>query len=66
MEERQQILLEARKNVHRPDGRPSFLPSEIDAGFPITRPSWDYNSPEGREHLRVYHQTLMAGLRGAA
>jgi hypothetical protein len=66
MEERQQILLEARKSVPRTDGRPSLLPNEIDAGFPLTRPSWDYNTPEGREYLKVYCQTLMAGLQGAA
>lgn len=65
-EERQRVLLEARKNVPGDDGRPTQLPNEIDAGFPLTRPNWDYNTAAGREHLRVYRQALAAGLRGAA
>ena len=32
----------------------------------LSRPTWDYNSAEGKERLRVYHQTLMAGLKAAA
>ncbi|ERE76653.1 neutral cholesterol ester hydrolase 1-like protein [Cricetulus griseus] len=65
-EERQHNLLEARKNVPGPDGRPSLLPDVIEASFPLTRPDWDYNTAEGRGHLKVYYQTLMAGLRGTA
>ena len=34
--------------------------------IPLSRPTWDYNSAEGKERLRVYHQTLMAGLKAAA
>lgn len=64
--ERQHSLLEARKNVPGADGRPSLLPNDIDAGFPLTRPNWDYNTAEDKEHLKVYCQALMAGLRGAA
>ncbi|XP_070924816.1 uncharacterized protein [Macaca nemestrina] len=30
------------------------------------RPAWDYNTAEGREWLRLYRQTLMAGLWAAA
>ena len=30
------------------------------------RPNWDFEPVEGRERLRVYCQTLMAGLRAAA
>ena len=30
------------------------------------RPNWDFEPVEGRECLRVYCQTLMAGLRAAA
>ncbi|XP_076780077.1 uncharacterized protein LOC143438363 [Arvicanthis niloticus] len=65
-EERQRILLEARKNVPGTDGRPTSLQNEIDAAFPLTRPDWDFNTANGREHLKIYRQTLMAGLRGAA
>ncbi|XP_057352794.1 uncharacterized protein LOC130682450 [Manis pentadactyla] len=45
-EERERILLEARKNVPGADGRPSQLPHDIERGFPLTRPNWDFNSPE--------------------
>ena len=31
----------------------------------MVQPNWDFERAEGREHLRVYHQTLMAGLRAA-
>ncbi|XP_057349866.1 uncharacterized protein LOC130681252 [Manis pentadactyla] len=65
-EERERILLEARRNVPGTDGRPSQLPHDIERGFPLTRPNWDFNSPEGRERLTIYRQALVAGLRGAA
>ena len=29
------------------------------------RPNWDFERAEGREHLQVYSQTLMAGLWAA-
>ena len=32
----------------------------------MVRPNWDFKRAEGKERLRVYRQTLMAGLRGAA
>ena len=38
----------------------------MDEGFPLLRPNWDFERVEGREHLQVHHQTLMAGLRAAA
>ena len=38
----------------------------MDEGFPLLRPNWDFEWVEGRERLRVYHQTLMAGLRATA
>lgn len=65
-EERERILLEARKNVPGADGRPTQLQNEIDMGFPLTRPGWDYNTAEGRESLKIYRQALVAGLRGAS
>ena len=34
--------------------------------FPLLWPNWDFERVEGRERLRVYCQTLMAGLRAAA
>ncbi|XP_065792477.1 uncharacterized protein [Muntiacus reevesi] len=66
VEERQRVVLEARKkNVPGPNGAPTPLPNEIDAAFPLTRPDWDYNTPAGREQLRLYCQVLLAGLKGA-
>lgn len=65
-EERERILLEARKNVPGQDGTPTNLPNLIDEAFPLTRPDWDYNTLQGRERLTVYRRTLVAGLRGAA
>lgn len=32
----------------------------------MTRPNWDFNTPKGREHLKVHRQALMAGLKGSA
>ncbi|XP_053446530.1 uncharacterized protein LOC128585432 [Nycticebus coucang] len=65
-EERERILLEARKNMPGVDGRPTQLPNRIEEAFPLSRPDWDYNTADGRERLTVYRQTLVAGLRGAA
>jgi hypothetical protein len=64
-EEKERILLEARKNVLGANGWPTQLPNEIDAGFPLTCPDWDPNRPEDRERLTVFCQALVAGLRGA-
>ncbi|XP_066136221.1 uncharacterized protein [Saccopteryx bilineata] len=65
-EERDRILLEARKLVPGPDGCPTQLPNLIDEAFPLKRPNWDPNTPEGRQQLLLYRQTLMMGLRAAA
>lgn len=65
-EERERILLEARKNVPGVNGAPTNLPNEIDAGFPLDRPNWDYNTEQGRGRLAGYRRTLVAGLKGAA
>ena len=48
------------------DGRPTIQPNLIEEGFPLVRPNWDFERAKGKEHLRVYRQTLMAGLRAAA
>lgn len=64
-EERQRVVLEARKHVPGDNGTPTQLPNEIDAAFPLTRPNWDYNTPAGRERLRLYRQVLLVGLRAA-
>ncbi|XP_029426643.1 uncharacterized protein LOC115072836 [Nannospalax galili] len=64
-EEKQRVILEARKQVPGADGRPTQLPNEIEAAFPLTRPDWDFTTPEGRGHLRLYRQLLTAGLRAA-
>ena len=67
-EERERILAEARKRVPGVDGRPTAQPHLVDKGFPLLRPNCelDFERVEGRERLRVYRQTLMAGLQAAA
>ena len=65
-EERERILLEARKNMPGVDGRPTIQPNLIEEGFPLVRPNWDFKCAEGRERLQMYRQILMAGLRAAA
>ncbi|XP_078303750.1 uncharacterized protein LOC144616462 [Panthera onca] len=68
-EEQERIQLEARKLVPGDDGQPTANLDLINAAFPLTRPpqdGWDYNTAEGRGRLRIYRQTLMAGLRAAA
>ena len=64
-EEKQRVLLEARKAVRGNDGRPTQLPNEINAAFPLERPDWDYTTTEGRNHLVLYRQLLLAGLQNA-
>ncbi|XP_040126408.2 uncharacterized protein LOC120884495 [Ictidomys tridecemlineatus] len=46
-EEQERILLEARKKILGPDGRPTQLPNIIKAGFPLNQPNWDPNTFEG-------------------
>lgn len=64
-EEKQRVILEARKNVLGADARLAQLPNKIEDVFPLTRPEWDYNTVAGRERLRLYRQTLLARLKGA-
>lgn len=45
---------------------PSFDLAVIDSGFPVTRLGWDFNTAEGKDHMKVYHQALLAGLKEAA
>ena len=61
--EKERILLEAQKNIPGTNGAPTNLPNEINAGFPLDRPDWDYKA-EGRERLKVYCRALVAGLKG--
>ena len=42
------------------------MPNEINAGFPLHRPDWNYNKTQGRERLTVYHWALVAGIKRAA
>ena len=41
-------------------------PHLVEEGFPSMRPNWDFEGVDSRERLRVFRQTLMAGLRAAA
>lgn len=40
---------------------PTQIQADMDATFPLTQLSWDFNTAEGREWLWVYHQILMRG-----
>ena len=48
------------------NGVPTNLPNEINAGFPLDWPDWNYNTAQGRERLAVYRRALVVGLKGAA
>ncbi|CAD7687167.1 unnamed protein product [Nyctereutes procyonoides] len=63
--ERERIQVEAGKSVLVEDRQPTQNPDLINAAFPLSRPTWDHNSAEGKERLRAHHQTLMAGLQAA-
>ena len=63
---RNEIVLEAWKNIPGANGTPTQNQANIDEGFPLRRPAWDYNMGTGKERLHVYHQSLTAGLRAAA
>lgn len=41
-------------------GACSEHPTVIDVGFPLTQHDWDFNSAKGKEHLKFYHQALLA------
>ncbi|XP_077724774.1 uncharacterized protein LOC144295934 [Canis aureus] len=64
--EREQIQVEAQKSVLGEDRQPTQNPDLINAAFPLSHPTWDHNLAEGKERLRVYRQTLLAGLQAAA
>ncbi|XP_076406624.1 uncharacterized protein LOC143268340 [Peromyscus maniculatus bairdii] len=51
-EEKQRVFLEAWKQVPGDDGRPTQLPNIINAAFPLTRPDWNFNTPE-EAHLQA-------------
>ncbi|XP_029426724.1 uncharacterized protein LOC115072873 isoform X2 [Nannospalax galili] len=57
-EERDRILVEARKLVPGVDGNPTTNQALIDEAFPLVRPNWDFNVAEGKERLQVYPQTV--------
>ena len=41
-------------------------PHLVEEGFPSMQLNWDFERVDGRERLRVFRQTPMAGLRAAA
>jgi hypothetical protein len=46
-------------------GAPSIDQAVADSGFSLTRCDWNFNMAEDKGHLKVYHQSLLAGLKGA-
>jgi hypothetical protein len=47
------------KNIPRVNEVPTNLPNEINTGFPLDRPDWNYNTAQGKERLTVYIQALV-------
>lgn len=64
-EERERIISKALKLVPGVNGNPTTDQALIDSAFPLKRPDWDFYTTEGQERLKVYRQTLLAGLRAA-
>lgn len=63
--EKEAVLVNARKHVPGPNGQATTLQNLIDKFSPLIRPDWDPNRPEGKRHLQIYRQTLVAGLQEA-
>lgn len=65
LQKSENAFLKAWKLLPGNNGHPTTLPNLIDERFPLNRPNWNFDQEQGREHLQVYHQTLMAGLHAA-
>ena len=37
-----------------------------DNGLSLMRPDWDFNMAKGKGHVKVHHQTLLAGIKEEA
>jgi hypothetical protein len=59
-------MQEARKNAPSDTGAQLTDQAVIDSGLPLTKPDWDFNMTKGKEPLKVYRQTPLAGFKGAA
>lgn len=60
------IMEEAKKNAPSDTGAPLIDQAVIDSGLPLTKPDWNVNMAEGKGYLKVYFQTPLLGLKGAA
>lgn len=58
--------MEVRNTVPGANSTATQKPADIDYGFPLRIPAWDYNTGKGRALLGVYHQFLIASLMAAA
>ncbi|CAD7682170.1 unnamed protein product [Nyctereutes procyonoides] len=60
-EKRERIKVEARKSVLGEDRQPTQNPDLMNAAFPLSHPTWDYNSAEAHEQvwpkLKVLYET---------
>ena len=59
-------MQEARKNAPSDMGAPSIDQAVMNNKLSLTRPDRDFNMAKGKRHLKVYHQTPLAGIKGAA
>lgn len=59
------IMQEARKNASSNKGVLSIDQAVMDSRLSLTRPYWDFNMAKDNGHLKVHHETPLAGLMGA-
>ena len=46
-------------------GAPSIDQAVINSGLSLITPGWDFTMAESKEHLKVYQQALLAGIKEA-
>jgi hypothetical protein len=56
-------MQEAKKNVPSDTRASSIDQAVIYSGCLLIRPGWDFNTAEGKWHLKVYRQAPLAGLK---
>jgi hypothetical protein len=56
------IMQEVRKTAPSDMGAPSINQAVLDSRLSLTSPDWDFNMAKGKGHLKVHHQTPLAGL----
>ena len=55
-----------QKNTSSDIGAPLIDQAVMNSGLSLIRFDWDFNMAKGKGHLKVYHQTPLAGLKEVA